>query len=153
MAITNDDKARLITAASEARGASYSPYSRFRVGASLLSADGQIIKGTNVENASIGGSICAEQSAIASAASEGIRKFTALAVTTDVPEALSPCGTCRQVLREFCPLEMPIFLVPANFTIDSDGTTSGGSIKEVTLRELLPLSFGPEDLEKNPRKD
>jgi len=94
-----------------------------------------------VENASFGGTICAERTAIVKAVSEGIKEFKALAVTTDVPECVSPCGMCRQVVREFCSPEMPILLVPGNYR-------EGGNmeIKVMTLEQLLPMSFGPENL-------
>ena len=97
-----------------ARSGSYSPYSNFRVGAALLADDGAtFILGANVENASYGGAICAERTAVVKAVSEGRRRFVGLAVSSDVAGPISPCGICRQVLREFCPLNMPILLVPA----------------------------------------
>ncbi|TFY76727.1 hypothetical protein EWM64_g7287 [Hericium alpestre] len=120
----------------------YSPYSNFRVGAALLAADGRIITGANIENASYGGTICAERTALVKAVSEGTRAFTALAVTSDVAEAISPCGICRQFIREFCALKMPVLLVPAGYTPEK------GGLKEITVEGLLPFSFGPEDLEK-----
>jgi len=132
----------LIRAAIEAKEHSYSPYSKFRVGAALLTTDGQIIKGANVENSAYGPSICAERTAIVKAVSEGIRSFVALAVNTDVAQPLAPCGLCRQVIREFCALEMPILLVPAEHESEHVG-----DVVEKTVAELLPLSFGPEALE------
>ncbi|KAG6335588.1 hypothetical protein ID866_3504 [Astraeus odoratus] len=122
----------------------YSPYSKFRVGAAFLCPDGKIIKGANVENASLGGTICAERTAIVKAVSEGTKKFMALAVTSDVTAPISPCGICRQVIREFCALEMPIFLVPADYPKKDE---EDGGILSVTAGGLLPHSFGPEDLE------
>ncbi|KAH9988569.1 cytidine deaminase-like protein [Russula vinacea] len=141
--ISTQDRGRLIRAAIEAKNGSYSPYSKFRVGAALLTPDGQIIKGANVENASFGGSICAERTAVVKAVSEGIRSFVALAINTDAAQPVSPCGICRQVVREFCALKMPVLLVPAGY--ESDGNTAG--LLEMTVEELLPLSFGPEALE------
>ncbi|KAA1470081.1 cytidine deaminase [Dentipellis sp. KUC8613] len=135
------DRERLIQAAIEAKEGAYSPYSKFRVGAALLAADGSIIKGANIENASYGGTICAERTAFVKAVSDGTRAFVALAVNTDVAQPLSPCGICRQVIREFCALKMPILLVPAGFTAEK------GGILETTVEGLLPHSFGPEDLE------
>ncbi|KAH9957020.1 cytidine deaminase [Russula dissimulans] len=132
----------LIRAAIEAKEGSYSPYSKFRVGAALLTTDGQIIKGANVENASYGATSCAERTAIVKAVSEGIRSFAALAINTDVAQPVSPCGVCRQVLREFCAPEMPILLVPAEHD-----SAHIGDILETTVEELLPLSFGPGELE------
>ncbi|THH08433.1 hypothetical protein EW145_g2721 [Phellinidium pouzarii] len=126
----------------------YSPYSNFRVGAALLSTSGEIIKGANVENASYGGSICAERTAFVKAVSEGVRTFTALAVTTDMPTAISPCGMCRQVIREFCALDMPVLLVPSNYLYDSFDEPEKVPIKVRTVKELLPDSFGPEHLPK-----
>ncbi|KAI0297845.1 cytidine deaminase, partial [Multifurca ochricompacta] len=119
------------------------PYSNFRVGAALLTPDGQIIKGANVENSSYGGTICAERTAIVKAVSEGARSFVALAVNTDVAQPLSPCGICRQVIREFCSLNMPILLVPAGYKAEG----SGADLLETTVEELLPYSFGPAALE------
>jgi len=146
------DRDRLIKAAFEAKEYAYSKYSNFRVGAALLSTDGSIIKGANIENASYGGTICAERTALVKAVSEGTRSFTALAVVTDVAEALSPCGMCRQVIREFCAQNMPILLVPADY---ADRLAKGESdgILETSISELLPHSFGPEHLELPRRKD
>lgn len=81
--------------------------------------------------------------------SEGIRKIVAVAVVTDVPDAVSPCGICRQFLREFCSLKMPVLMVPANYDAKNpEGVDGKGVIKEVTFEYLLPLSFGPEDLDR-----
>ncbi|KAF8521618.1 cytidine deaminase-like protein [Hysterangium stoloniferum] len=134
----------LIAAAIEAKKTAYVPYSKFRVGAALLTSDGEIIKGVNVENASYGACICAERTALVKAVSEGKTKFSALAVTTDVASPLSPCGICRQFIREFCSLDMPIFLAHGDWTKE----TNDQKVLTVTLEELLPYSFGPEDLEK-----
>ncbi|KAG8872434.1 hypothetical protein FRB97_007640 [Tulasnella sp. 331] len=148
--ITEEERAKLIQAAFEAREHSYSPYSKFRVGAALLSSEGKIIKGANIENASYGGTICAERTALVKAASEGIRTFCALAVTTDVAASISPCGMCRQFMREFCQLSMPVLLVPADYNAQHpDGVDGKGSIQNITMGELLPFSFGPEDLERS----
>ncbi|EKM57718.1 uncharacterized protein PHACADRAFT_251526 [Phanerochaete carnosa HHB-10118-sp] len=145
--ISVPDRERVIKAAIQAKEYAYSRYSKFRVGAALLSVDGQVIKGCNVENASYGGTICAERTAFVKAVSEGVTSFTALAVTSDVRAPLSPCGLCRQVIREFCAQKMPIFLVPADYEARvAKGETDGG-IKETSIEELLPHSFGPEDLE------
>ncbi|KZP18774.1 cytidine deaminase [Athelia psychrophila] len=146
------DRENLIKAAIEAKEGSYSPYSKFRVGAALLAADGTIIKGANIENASYGGTICAERTAFVKAVSEGTKSFVALAreITSDVKSALSPCGICRQVIREFCTPNMPILLVPADYPQPpKDGSAADGigGVKETSIGELLPDSFGPEDLE------
>ncbi|KZV60416.1 cytidine deaminase [Peniophora sp. CONT] len=141
--ISHTDRQRLIEAAISAKDGSYSPYSKFRVGAALLSADGQIIKGANIENASYGGTICAERTALVKAVSEGTKSFVALAVTSDVDDAISPCGICRQVIREFCALKMPILLVPSGY----DASAAEDRVLETTIDALLPHSFGPEHLE------
>ncbi|OCH89262.1 cytidine deaminase [Obba rivulosa] len=145
--LSQQDRERLVLAAIDAKEFAYCKYSKFRVGAALLSAKGEIIKGANIENASYGGTICAERTAIVKAVSEGIKSFVALAVVTDVASAISPCGMCRQVLREFCALKMPVYLVPADYLKRlADGDEEGG-IKTTSIGELLPDSFGPEDLE------
>ncbi|GLB41491.1 putative this enzyme scavenges exogenous and endogenous cytidine and 2'-deoxycytidine for UMP synthesis [Lyophyllum shimeji] len=165
--ISAENRETLIAGAFEAKNGSYSPYSKFPVGAALLSVDGTLIKGANIENASYdhstyimcawvleGGTICAERTAIVKAVSEGKRSFIGLAVVTDVPSPISPCGICRQVLREFCSLSMPILLVPGDYPQPppkegeetKPGVTEGG-VKETTLDELLPDSFGPEHLD------
>lgn len=105
----NIDREGLRRAARRAAESSYSPYSRFRVGAALLCGDGTVVTGTNVENRSFGLTICAERSAVASAVSAGRREFLALAVSTpDVEEAVPPCGACRQVLSEFAAPGLPV---------------------------------------------
>ncbi|RDB27680.1 Cytidine deaminase [Hypsizygus marmoreus] len=154
--LSHNDRDLLINGAFEAKTGSYSPYSKFPVGAALLASDGTLIKGANIENASYGGTICAERTAIVKAVSEGKRGFVGLAVVTDVPAAISPCGLCRQVIREFCALDMPVLLVPGDYPKPDDGSekkpgVTEGGVKETTLGELLPDSFGPEHLEL-PRK-
>lgn len=123
----------LISAAIEAFENAYAPYSKFQVGAALLSKSGKIFLGVNVENASYPLTVCAERSAISNAVSNGEREFTAIAIATKHGGA--PCGACRQVLREFAPL-LPVLLC----------TTGGEVVKRTTIAELLPHSFGPEDL-------
>ncbi|KAI0701078.1 cytidine deaminase-like protein [Cytidiella melzeri] len=145
--ISAPDKEKLIAAAIDAKQFAYSKYSKFRVGAALLSTDGQIIKGANIENASYGGTICAERTALVKAVSEGITSFSALAVVTDVASALSPCGMCRQFIREFCAQSMPILLVPADHSEKVAKGDINGGILETSIGELLPHSFGPEQLE------
>ncbi|KAF5379448.1 hypothetical protein D9615_006575 [Tricholomella constricta] len=151
--ISLDDREKLIQGAFEAKKGSYSPYSKFPVGAALLATDGTIIKGANVENASYGGTICAERTAIVKAVSDGKRSFIGLAIVTDVASPISPCGLCRQVIREFCSLNMPVLLVPGDYPQPLQegeerkaGITEGG-VRETTLGELLPYSFGPEHLD------
>ena len=94
---------QLLAEADAARRASYSPYSRFAVGAALLTRSGRIVHGCNIENASFGLSVCAERTALWKAVSEGEREFVAVAITAGPGAAPSPCGACRQVLHEFAP--------------------------------------------------
>ena len=128
----------LITAAAAARAFSYSPYSGYRVGAALLSSDGRIFTGCNVENAGYSPTNCAERTAVFKAVSEGSRSFTAIAVvggTGDtVDPTCTPCGVCRQVLVEFCSLDTPVIL----------GTPEEWRV--LTLGELLPFAFTPNNL-------
>lgn len=125
---------RLIAAACAARKNAYAPYSKFRVGAALLSADGRVYTGCNVENASYGLTMCAERVALGHAIAQGARKFVALAVVYDAKKQAVPCGACRQVLREFG--EQMVVLC----------ATTRGKYTARTVSELLPASFGPEQL-------
>jgi len=122
--------ADLAARAVEARRWAYAPYSGYAVGAALLTASGKIYDGVNVENAAYPDSLCAERVAAVKAVSEGERDFMALAVAT--ANAASPCGSCRQFLSEFG-LETLIVLVDSQ----------GASVKQMTLRDLLPEAFGP----------
>jgi cytidine deaminase len=128
------DIAELLKAAEGARKMAYAPYSRFAVGAALLTADGTIYTGCNVENASYGLGICAERNAIAHAVACGAKQFTAVAVVTD--NGVTPCGACRQVLAEFAP-RMTVIVA------DKDGNR-----RVYSLAELLPDAFGPDHLRK-----
>lgn len=121
----------LFNVALEARNRSYSPYSHFQVGAALRIATGQIVGGCNVENASYGGTICAERNAVLSAISQrGSREFTELLVLTDSNPPAVPCAFCLGVLGEFCPPDFSIHL--ANLQ---------GVQKSYRLSELLPHPF------------
>ncbi len=122
----------LVAAACAQRAHSYSPYSRFRVGAALLGKSGTVYLGTNVENASFGLSICAERSAVVQAVSAGEREFVAIAICADGPAPTAPCGACRQVLLEFGP-EMPVVLAGDNGL--------EGEILELDVAALLPHAF------------
>lgn len=119
--------------------------SNFRVGAAVLTADDQVITGCNVENAAFSPGSCAERTAFVKAVSEGTKEFKALAVATDIDGACSPCGVCRQFAREFCSLEMPIYLTHSSFVSAED---IDRKVTKTTLGELLPMSFGPGDLER-----
>ncbi len=125
---------KLIEAAIEAREQAYVPYSRFKVGAALLTKSGKIYQGCNIENAAYGVCNCAERTAIFKAVSEGERQFEALAVAGDTSGPIAPCGACRQVIAEFA---IPLIIM-ANLK---------GESRQVTLKELLPFAFMPSDLE------
>jgi cytidine deaminase len=120
---------QLLAAARRAREAAYAPYSDFTVGAAVLTATGEIFSGCNVENASLGATICAERVAICTAVAAGWRNFTALAVVADTPEPVAPCGLCRQVLAEFSP---DCQVLMANLA---------GQWRLADLQELFPLAF------------
>ncbi len=122
----------LIREAIEARKNAYAPYSNYKVGAALITAGGKIYRGCNVENAAYGPSLCAERTAIVKAVSEGDRDIKVIAVVTENGGA--PCGPCRQVMREFN---------PALTVIISD---LQGNARVFSLPDLLPESFGPENL-------
>ncbi len=128
------NKEELIDMAKEARKNAYAPYSKFKVGAALLTKSGKVFTGCNVENSSFGASMCAERVAVFKAVSEGEREFKAIAVVTDTDDPAMPCGMCRQVLSEF---SMDIKVYAANLD---------GKVKTTTLRELLPHAFTKEDL-------
>ncbi len=130
----------LINKAREAMNLSYAPYSHFTVGAALLCEDGSIYQGGNIENASYGASNCAERTAFFKAVSEGKRHFTAIAICggpdKNDTDFCPPCGICRQVMREFCGSDFRIILAADH----------SKQIKEYTLSQLLPESFGPDNL-------
>src|SRR5260221_14521310 len=115
------------------RNMAYAPYSKYKVGAALLTASGQIITGCNIENASFGGAICAERTAVVKAVSEGIIDFVAIVVLTR--NGGFPCGLCRQFMNEFAPSLIII-------TADTKGTIRN----ELPLNEILPHGFGPKEL-------
>lgn len=125
---------RLEKAARLAAKTSYSPYSKFRVGAAILSGSGKIYTGTNVENASYGLCNCAERTAIFTAIAAGETTVSVVAVYTPTKTVASPCGACRQVINEFGPAARIISVCDAPARIDT------------TLDQLLPHAFGPKDL-------
>lgn len=125
----------LIEEAKKARDKAYVPYSKFKVGAALLTADGKVYHGCNIENAAYSMCNCAERTALFSAYAHDDKKFTKLAVVADTDGPVAPCGACRQVISELCEKDMPVVL-----------TNLHGDIKELTVQELLPGAFSPEDL-------
>jgi len=124
----------LIARAIEAREHAYAPYSNYKVGAAVQTENGHVFAGCNVENAVYPLGLCAERVAIFKAVSEGAKHIAALAVATS--NGGTPCGSCRQVLREFSNLETPIFIAKPD-----------GTHREFTLNDLLPESFSSADLD------
>lgn len=134
MAVSKKDWDRLIEAAKAVSKRAYCPYSKFRVGAALLTQDGRLYSGCNVENASYGLTICAERNTIFHAVAEGMIAVSALLVYTPTEKPTAPCGACRQVLNEFGPD------VQVRCVCDSAEQI------EMTVAELLPEAFGPRNL-------
>ncbi len=132
------DSRELMSYAAEAMKLSYSPYSGFRVGAALLTDDGKIYTGCNIENAAFTPTVCAERTAIFKAVSEGRTSFKKIAVIGGGSDGVSdftyPCGVCRQVMREFCGGDFVIVV------------TDGTDIREHTLDEIMPYSFSAADI-------
>ncbi len=138
------NKNELTELAIKAMNNAYSPYSGVKVGAALLCADGSVYTGCNIENASYSATNCAERTAIFKAVSEGKRDFSAIAICggrsihgeecLPTAEQFPPCGVCRQVMREFCRDDFEIILVTSD------------KVYSYTLSELLPVSFGPDNL-------
>ena len=124
----------LIEQARQAMKHAYAPYSGFQVGAALLGSSGRVYTGCNVENAAYGPSNCAERTAVFKAVSEGERQFAAIAIVGGpggvIRDFCPPCGVCRQVLREFCSSDFPVYLA-----------NDAGEIRTFTLGQLLPESF------------
>lgn len=126
---------QLIEEAKKAREKAYVPYSKFGVGAALLTTDGKVYHGCNIENAAYSMCNCAERTAVFKAFSEGDRQYQMMAVVADTDRPCSPCGACRQVIAELCPKEMKVVL-----------TNLKGDVLETTVEQLLPGAFSPEDL-------
>jgi cytidine deaminase len=126
----------LVAAATEAHRQAYCPYSRYRVGAAIRTASGAVITGCNVENAAYPLGSCAEAGAIAAMVLAGERSITEIVVVTDGDTPGTPCGGCRQRIREFAGADVWVHSVSAD-----------GAVVSTTLDELLPHSFGPEFLE------
>ena len=130
---------QLMQCAVEARKMSYAPYSDFHVGAALLGKSGKVYTGCNVENAAYSPTNCAERTAVFKAVSEGEKEFTAIAIvggkSDELADFCAPCGVCRQVLAEFCDKDFRLVL------------GNPKEIKVYTFAEILPFSFGKNDLE------
>lgn len=124
---------KLYEEAMKTRENAYAPYSNFKVGACLLSNDGEIFSGCNVENASYGLSICAERNAIFSAVAKGKREFKAMLIVAQGEAPVKPCGACRQVMAEFG--DFDVYLA-----------NTKGKIEKTKVSELLPNAFGPKNL-------
>lgn len=120
---------KLIAAAWETRKNAYAPYSHFAVGAAVLTTDGHIYTGCNIENVSYGLTNCAERTAIFQAVAHGEREFTHLAICTDTATWTAPCGACRQVMLEFAP-QMQVIMV-----------NNRGERKQLSAAELMPDAF------------
>ncbi len=127
----------LIEKSKEAYNNAYAPYSKFQVGAAVLTKNQEVFIGSNVENASYGLTNCAERSALFAAYSNGHRceDFEAIAITANCDRPISPCGACRQVMSELLPPNTPVIL-----------TNVAGDTKVVTVEELLPYTFTSEDI-------
>jgi cytidine deaminase len=144
--VNDSDIEKLKVAVIKAQQFAYCPYSHFRVGCALLTTDDKIYTGCNVENAAYPAGICAERTALTKAVSEGYKTFKALAIITDSNDCASPCGVCRQFIREFADsniigekkFQLPIIM----FKNDASEHLI------MTLDDLLPHSFGPGDLPK-----
>lgn len=125
----------LLTAARAARERAHAPYSGFKVGAAVRAADGSVHVGGNVENAAYPEGICAEAAAIAAMVMAGQTRIAEVLVIADSPDPVTPCGGCRQKIREFATADTPVHLA-----------NTDGDMESVTLGALLPKSFGPEFL-------
>jgi cytidine deaminase len=125
---------QLIACAQKASENAYVPYSRFRVGAALECTDGTVFTGCNVENAALGCTVCAERTAILKAVSEGHREFRCIAIYADSPDYCYPCGTCRQVIREFSP-ELEVLCARGD-----------GRYVSYRIDHFLPHAFGPDHM-------
>ncbi len=138
--LTSEEIKLLISEATKAREFSYAPYSNFPVGAALLTCKNIIYTGCNIENASFSATNCAERTALFKAVSDGVKKFKAIAIVSDLAEPAPPCGTCRQVLYEF---GSDIKVIIANLD---------GSYKIQTIIELLPSAFDNSSLNKDRKR-
>ena len=121
--------------AKKAREMAYVPYSKFQVGAALLTKDGKVIRGCNIENAAYSMTNCAERTALFTAYAQGDKEIVAIAVVADTARPVPPCGACRQVISELCAGDTKVIL-----------TNLKGDVQELTVSELLPGAFSAEDL-------
>lgn len=133
------DNQFLINAATQARSNAYAPYSGYAVGAALLTEDGQVFTGCNIENSAYGSTMCAERVALFKARSEGYQAFTAMAIVVDAIALPMPCGSCRQVMAELAP---NIVVIVANIS---------GDRKEYKVADLLPYAFTQKNFKENGR--
>ena len=136
------DKMKLVYEAISARDMSHCPYSGFAVGAALLTREGKVYQGCNIENSAFGPTNCAERTAFFTAVYQGERDFEAIAIVggkagKPVSELCAPCGVCRQVMREFCKNDFKIYL-----------SRGDGTVLEHSLEDMLPFSFSKEDLDR-----
>ena len=136
-ALTQQEIDRLLDLAEEARDQSYAPYSKYHVGAALLTADGQVYQGCNIENAAFTPTNCAERTAFFKAVYDGHRAFKAIAIIATGEEMGFPCGVCRQVMAEFC--DRDFIIITAN--------KDRSKVDVSPFETLLPHSFGPKDLD------
>ncbi|MFD2829487.1 cytidine deaminase [Corticicoccus populi] len=130
-------KEEWLTEVQEAQSRAYTPYSKFNVGALLITDEDEYIYGANIENAAYPATICAERSALVSAYSNNKTKFKALVIVTDAKDPASPCGTCRQVMKELCDDDMPVYL-----------TSKDGRVIKRSVDDLLPLGFSGKDMDE-----
>jgi len=135
------DPTDLVAEARSALGRAYVPYSEYRVGAALLTADGTVHAGANLENANYSNSLHAEEVAVARALMDGHRDFEAIAVASEERDGVTPCGMCRQTLAEFCEADLPVYCDEGN---DEDGPV----VNEYTLGELIPATISRETLDR-----
>ena len=126
MSLSDD---QLIKRAREVQAHAYAPYSQFKVGAALLTAEGQVFTGCNVENSTFGATICAERTAVFTAVCHGVRHFSKIVIVTDNEEPAWPCGICRSVLYEFAP------------DLEVVAVGSSGKVERMHLSQLYPKGF------------
>jgi cytidine deaminase len=135
------DPTDLVAEARSALDRAYVPYSEYRVGAALLTADGSVYTGANLENANYSNSLHAEEVAVARALIEAHRDFEAIAVASGERDGVTPCGMCRQTLAEFCGADLPVYC-------DEGGSEDGPVVSAYTLGELIPATIDRETLDR-----